>query len=74
MRGGFGDIGALEIGNANDPRRAFAVLARGERALHDQTADSCWTDGERFGRLVERRLAAFGAFSLAIDCDATMMA
>ena len=73
-RGGLNDLGALKISDADDPRRALAMLARGKRAFGDQTADSRGTDDERIGRLVERRLAALGALAFAIDRDVMMVA
>jgi hypothetical protein len=50
------------------------MLARRKSALDDETADGGLAHGEGRGRLVERRLAALGAFAVTINGDAVLVA
>ena len=43
-------------------------------AFDNQAANGRGTDGEGLGRLVQRRLAALGAFALSVDGDAVNVA
>src|SRR5277367_4553030 len=63
------DFRPLKVGRPNYVRRASAMLACWKHAVGDQTADRGGANAERLGRLVERRLAAFGALALAVDGD-----
>jgi hypothetical protein len=72
--GSGSDLGALDIGGADDPRRPFADLICGKSAFDNQAANGRGTDGEGLGRLVQRRLAALGAFALSVDGDAVNVA
>src|SRR5271157_2029241 len=72
--GSGSDLDALDIGGADDPRRPFADLICGKSAFDNQAANGRGTDGEGLGRLVQRRLAALGAFALSVDGDAVNVA
>jgi len=50
------------------------VLTCGKHAIGDQTTDGRGADVERFGGLVECRLAALGALALAINGDVIVIA
>jgi hypothetical protein len=52
------DLGELDVGDADDPRRAFADLACGENAFDNQATHGRRTDREPLRRLVKRRLAS----------------
>src|SRR5205807_544080 len=65
---------SLEVGLPNDPRRAFAMLARRKSALGDKTTDGGLAHGEGRGRLVECRLATLGALAVTVDGDVIVMA
>ena len=65
---------SLEIGLANDPGSAFAVLVRRENSLGDEAADGRRAYGEGRRGLVECRLAAVGALAVTVDGDAILTA
>ena len=58
--GSGSDLGALDIGGADDPRRPFADLICGKSAFDNQAANGPGTDREVLGRLGQCRLAALG--------------
>jgi hypothetical protein len=60
---------SLQIGQPNNPGRAFAVLARGKSALGDETADGGCAEGKSCRRFVQCYLATVGALSVAVDGD-----
>ena len=56
------------------PRRAFAELVSGQSSRGDHLTDRRGADRQRVGCLVEGRFTALGAFALAVECDAVVMA
>ena len=57
------DVVARRSARADDPGRSFAGLAGRQGAVGDQAADGGRADGQGGRRVVERDLAALGAFS-----------
>jgi hypothetical protein len=65
---------SLEIGSANDPGGAFAVLVRRQSALGDEAADGRRAYSEGCRGLVECSLAAVGALAVTVEGDAILTA
>src|SRR5208283_2712074 len=61
------DLGELDVGGADDPRRAFADLICGKNAFGNQATDGRGTDRKRLSGFVQRRLAALNASPIRGD-------
>ena len=65
---------ACKVSSADDPGSSLAGWRRGQSAASDQTTHGSRADGQDHRRLVDRRLAAFGALAWTMNGDVVLMA